>query len=132
MKRDILLHGRVTFVELSRMYVRADGPIGQTSGVAKDLEELIRVTETDVTKPVRAEDEVFDRLTAFLYALEYLYVMPFDQDGAMLYLKELTRFRGKNLVWNTWLRYTASSAMRYRAPSERKTPRTGVMSSSRS
>ena len=76
------------------MYVRADGPIGQTSGVAK--EALIKVTKTDVSKPVRAEDEVFNRLTAFLYALEYLNVMPFDQDGAMLFLKELTWFRGKN------------------------------------
>ena len=56
LKRDVLLHGRVPFVELTRMYVRADGPIAQVSGLQKDIDELIKVTKEDLSKPVRGED----------------------------------------------------------------------------
>ena len=47
----------------------------------------------DQAVPVRGEDEVFHRITCFLYALEYVKVMKFDQDGSAYYLKELTKLR---------------------------------------
>ena len=68
--RDRIMHGRIPFVELSRCYVRGDGVITQTQGVLKDVDELLRVAREDQAVPVRGEDEVFHRITCFLYALE--------------------------------------------------------------
>jgi hypothetical protein len=87
------MHGRIPFVELSRCYVRGDGVITQTQGVVKDVDELLRVAKEDQAVPVRGGDEVFHRITCFLYALEYVKVMKFDQDGSAYYLKELTKLR---------------------------------------
>jgi len=91
--RDRIMHGRIPFVELSRCYVRGDGVITQTQGVVKDVDELLRVAKEDQAVPVRGEDEVFHRITCFLYAMEYVKVMKFDQDGSAYYLKELTKLR---------------------------------------
>ena len=88
--RDRLMHGRIPFVELSKCYVRGDGVITQTQGVVKDVDELLRVAKEDQAVPVRGESTKSSTGSCFLYALEYVKVMKFDQDGAADYLKELT------------------------------------------
>ena len=92
LKRDMLLHGRVQYYDLSRVWVRGDGPIGQTQHLHKSMEDLIKQVSVDNPVGVSTQEQVMERITALLYALEYVGVMNLGKDTSFAYLKELQSF----------------------------------------
>ena len=96
LKRDMLLHGRVQYYDLSRVWVRGDGPIGQTQHLHKSMEDLIKQVSVDNPVGVSTQEQVMERITALLYALEYVGVMKLGKDTSFAYLKELQSFSRKN------------------------------------
>ena len=96
LRRDMLLHGRVQYYDLSRVWVRGDGPIGQTQHLHKSMEDLIKQVSVDNPVGVSTQEQVMERITALLYALEYVGVMKLNKDTSFAYLKELQSFSRKN------------------------------------
>ena len=102
LKRDVLLHGRVPFIELSRVYVKADGPVLQTGQVIKALDDVLKVNQHDASVNVGTATQVLNRITALLYGLECIGVMPLTASTGLMYLKEL-RIHGRKHVGHDYL-----------------------------
>jgi len=62
-----------------------------TTTLTKSVDDMIRISKGDHEVVVRSEQTVMDRITALMYALEYIGVMPLDREHGLGYLQELTK-----------------------------------------
>jgi hypothetical protein len=88
LKRDFMLHGRVLQYEVTRMWVRNDGMLTSTSAVAKNADDLIKLVKQDSEVAVKTEENILDRLTCFMYALEFVGHWKLSMTNGLLYLQE--------------------------------------------
>ena len=93
-KRDILLHGRIPVYEVTVLWVRGDGTLPTAAHINKTLDDVLRITQSDKEIAVRTDEQCLDRITALMYALEFLGVMALETKSSRGYLAEL-----RDLVW---------------------------------
>ena len=93
--RDLAVLGSIPFYEIGEIRTRSE-TIAQKSGLAESAEHLLKMSKQDETRSsVGSEEEAMERLHAFFVALEHLNHCEFSvKDGPMIYIKELTKFRG--------------------------------------
>ena len=96
LKRDFMLHGRVLQHEVTRMWVRDDGMLTSASAVAKTADNLIKLVKQDSEVVVKTEENILDRLTCFMYALELVGNWKLSMTSGLLYMQELRKWNKKH------------------------------------
>jgi hypothetical protein len=92
MRRDFILFGRVIFYEAVQMLVVAD-QVRSIQGIAKSVDDLLKATTDTLPAQVGTEEQLLDRITSFLYGLEFLGIMQVEKTTSLLYLEKLREFK---------------------------------------
>jgi len=93
MHRDFTIDSIVPCYDVGE-FRRRNEQIAQKSGLAPSADLLVRMVQVDdLRTTVVNEAEVFDRITAFFVALEYLNICAFNEaEGTLRYFRELQIF----------------------------------------
>jgi hypothetical protein len=62
-------------------------------GIAKSVDDLLKATTDTLPAQVGTEEQLLDRITSFLYGLEFLGIMQVEKTTSLLYLEKLREFK---------------------------------------